>query len=105
MYIYRTDCGYEMLAEDADGVYTGLKKGGVWFCSEDGICWDRQNAVLAYGFQVVYDDKSVQYLQRRERPILFEDGECTYLFTGAKVNGDTTITGGDTWNMVQEVKR
>lgn len=105
MYVYRTDRGYEMLAEDADGIYTGLKKGGVWFCSEDGIRWDRQNAMAAYDFQVMYDDKTVQRLQRRERPILFEDGTRTYLFTGAKANGDTTITGGDTWNMVQEVKR
>jgi len=103
MYVYRTDSGFEMLAEDAGGVYTGLKKGGVWFCSKDGISWDRRKAVQAYDFEVIYDDKSVQQLQRRERPILFKDGERTYLFTGAKISGETTLTGGDTWNLVQEL--
>lgn len=36
MFVYKTADGYEMIAEDADGVYIGVKKGGVIFKSKDG---------------------------------------------------------------------
>ena len=104
MFVYQTDNGYVMIAEDNDGYYTGLKKGGVVFKSEDGIIWDRKNTCRAYDFSVPYTDGSVIELQRRERPFLLFDGNRTYLFNAAKINGETMETGGDTWNMFARVE-
>ena len=104
MFVYRDTSGYVMIAEDALGTYTGVKKGGVRFRSEDGIHWDESSAEPAYDFEVEYTDGSSVLLQRRERPFVFADGNRTYLFTTAKVGGEETLTGGDTWNMVQEIQ-
>ncbi len=104
MFVYKTDNGYTMIAEDNDGYYTGLKKGGVIFKSCDGIHWDRKNACMAYDFSVPYTDGSVMELQRRERPFLLFDKSRTYLFNAAKINGETMETGGDTFNMFVEAE-
>ncbi len=102
MFVYREGSGYVMVAEDAVGAYTGDRKAGVRFFSEDGIVW--HGGEPAYGFNVTYDDGSQVELQRRERPFLLWDGGRTYLFTTAKIGGPDKITGGKTWNMVQEIK-
>ena len=105
MFVYATEQGYEMLAEDGAGYFTGLLYGGVAFSSPDGIVWDRENARQAYDFGVEYTDGSAIELQRRERPFLLFDEGKTYLFNAAKINGETKREGGDTWNMVVEVER
>lgn len=105
MFVYRDeDGGFVMIAEDEAGEYTGVVKAGVRFTSKDGINWDENSAQLAYDFDVCYDDGSCITLQRRERPLIFNDGDKKYLFTTAKYGGEDKLTGGDTWNMVQEVK-
>ena len=103
MFVYETESGFEMIAEDCDGYYTGLKKGGFKAYSADGIHWDSSRIIPAYGFEVEYDDGRRVTLQRRERPFLLKSGGRKYLFTGAKINGETTLTGGHTWNLVQEI--
>lgn len=105
MFVYREGDRYAMLAEDAVGAYTGLKKGGVRFLSDDAVHFEADEPAQAYDFDILYEDGSKQTLQRRERPFLLFEGEDTYLFTTAKVNGETVLTGGDTWNMVQKLKR
>ena len=105
MFVYREGDRYVMLAEDAVGAYTGLKKGGVRFLSDDAVHFEADEPAQAYGFDILYEDGSKQTLQRRERPFLLFEGEDTYLFTTAKANGETALTGGDTWNMVQKLKR
>jgi len=105
MFVYREKDGYVMIAEDGDGVYTGLRKGGVRFVSKDGIHWDNDTAVSAYTFDVDYTDGSHQTLQRRERPMILFDGERQFLVTGAKIGGETINSGGKTWNMIQEIRR
>lgn len=102
MFVYRDGNGYVMIAEDAVGAYTGDKKAGVRFVSEDGITW--HGGEPAYGFDIDYDDGSHTKLQRRERPFLICDGERKYLFTTAKTGGEERLSGGHTWNMVQEIK-
>ena len=104
MFVYQTDTGYEMIAEDNAGYYTGLKKGGVAFSSKNGMEWDRKNARKAYDFFVEYSDGSRIELQRRERPFLLFDENKVYLFNAAKINGETKETGGDTWNMFVEAE-
>ena len=104
MFVYKTDEGYQMICEDCLGFYTGLYKGGVGFSSPDGINWIEESATTQYGFDIEYDDGSRLTLQRRERPFLFKDGERLYLFTTAKQGGPDQLTGGKTWNMVQEIK-
>ncbi len=104
MFVYRDADGYKMIAEDCVGAHTGLPKGGVYFTSPDGINWDEKTAVQAYTFDVEYTDGTSITLQRRERPVLFFEGERTYLFTTAKHGGEDKITGGTNWNMVQEIK-
>ena len=106
MYTYIDENGkYIMFAEDAGGKYTGVVKSGVRFESCDGINWDGDSAALAYDFDVDYDDGTHLFLQRRERPfILDDDNGKRYLFTTAKINGEDMMTGGDTWNMVQEIE-
>ena len=104
MFVYETNSGFVMIAEDNAGYFTGLKKGGVAFRSDDGIFWDRTTARKAYDFSVPYTDGTVLALQRRERPFLLFDKGKTYLFNAAKINGETTETGGDTWNMLVEVE-
>ena len=104
MFVYETESGFAMIAEDNAGYFTGLKKGGVAFRSDDGIFWDRTTAHPAYDFSVLYTDGTVLTLQRRERPFLLFDGDRTYLFNAAKINGETAETGGDTWNMFVEVE-
>lgn len=102
MFVYETDEGFEMLAEDCDGFYTD-KKAGIKAYSRDGIYWDNERVIPAYGFNVEYDDGKILELQRRERPFILDDNGRKYLFTGAKINGETRLAGGDTWNLVQEI--
>ncbi len=104
MFVYETDEGFKMIAEDNDGYYTGLFKGGVAFSSSDGIEWNSKNALQAYDFSVSYTNGRVIELQRRERPFLLFDENKVYLFNAAKINGETQETGGDTWNMFVEVE-
>ncbi len=103
MFVYRNSQGdYVMIAEDAGGVYTSVEKSGVRFKSADGITWNSSEP--AYGFDIQYDDGSCIKLQRRERPFIIEDGNRKFLFTTAKIGGEKILTGGHTWNMVQEIK-
>ena len=103
MYVFPMGGEYVMVCEDADGFFTGLAKGGVLFHSHDAVNWQEDTAEVAYGFDILYEDGSRSYLQRRERPMLFFDGEKSYLFTAAKENGESILCGGDTRNTVQEV--
>lgn len=104
MFVYKDKNGFVMIAEDGHGAYTGLVKGGVRFRSPDGINWDENTATPAFGFDIDYDDGTHLVLQRRERPFLFWDGDRKYLFSTAKIGGPDQNTGGNNWNMVQEIK-
>ncbi|MBE7063531.1 MAG: hypothetical protein E7390_07085 [Ruminococcaceae bacterium] len=104
MYVYKTADGYGMIAEDCNGVYTGLGKGGVHFSSRDGVNWDEDRASQTYDFNLEYTDGTSLLLQRRERPVLFRDGEKLYLISTAKCGGPDQWSGGRTWNMVQEIE-
>lgn len=55
-------------------------------------------------FTVTYADGIVLALQRRERPQLLFDGDRVYLFSTAKMNGETRETGGEAWNMIKEYR-
>ena len=101
MFVYKTPDGYEMIAEDDGGTYTGLKKSGVLFRSKDGVHWDDQHPEPAYGFDVPYENGTFLTLQRRERPMVLNDNGKSYLFTTAKIGGADKLTGGRTWNMLQ----
>lgn len=104
MFVFYRYGRYEMLAEDAGGAYTGLVKGGVHFASADGITWDCDDETPAYDFRIEYTDGTVRELQRRERPFLFRWKDRLFMFTGAKINGPDMTSGGDTWNLVQELR-
>ncbi len=104
MFVYKTAEGYSMIAEDCRGVYTGLGKGGVHFSSPDGVEWDEETAMQAFDFDIEYADGSRILLQRRERPVLFRDGERLFLVSTAKHGGEDQWGGGRTWNMVQEIE-
>lgn len=104
MFAFKANGRYEMFAEDEAGKYTGIVKAGVRFVSENGLDWDVHNPPLAYGYDVEYTDGTKIQLQRRERPQIFADNGKIYLFTTAKANGPDKLTGGDTWNMLQELK-
>lgn len=99
MFVYKTDKGYYMLAEDCGGAYTGLAKSGVRFFSHDGVNWDSDSAVAAYDFDLKYDDGTELTLQRRERPVLF----CDETGDGAKWGGPDKNSGGITCSMVQKI--
>ncbi|MBE6645586.1 MAG: hypothetical protein E7612_09485 [Ruminococcaceae bacterium] len=103
MFVYKEDGMYKMICEDADGVYTGVKKGGVIFNSYDGVVWDEEGAESAYGFNIEFDNGKKLLLQRRERPMLLNDGNKRYLFTAAKFGGESILEGGYTFNLVQEI--
>jgi len=105
MFVFRNGDRFEMIAEDCFGTYTGLEKGGVHFLSKDLIHWKPAPNPQAFDFCVSYTDGTEQVLQRRERPFLFFDGEDVYLFSTAKTGGETKLTGGKTWNMVQKLAR
>lgn len=105
MFVYKDKNGkFIILAEDNDGYYTGVTKGGVKFESENAVDWKLADDPLVYDFQVKCGDGKVLYLDRRERPFLLFDDNSTYLFTAVKADGDTVLTGGKTWNMVQKIK-
>lgn len=105
MFVYlEKDGSWVMIAEDAEGAFTGLRKGGVKFLSKDGLSWSPAGDAAAYGFDVCYEDGEKLHLDRRERPFVLFDGDETWLFTGAKAYGDTVLTGGKTWNMVSRIK-
>lgn len=103
MFVYKTAEGYGMIAEDCIGGYTGLSKGGVHFSSPNGIDWNEDNAVQAFDFEIRYTDGTSVLLQRRERPVLFRDGERLFLVSTAKHGGEDQWGGGKTWNMIQEI--
>ena len=100
MYLFRRGGRYEIIAEDNEGAYTGKVGAGVHFCSDDGIVWQTCEPMELYTREVVCLDGDILELQRRERPHLLQDDEDLYLFTAAKINGETRSAGGDTWNMV-----
>lgn len=102
MFVYRDGETIMMLCEDADGSFSGLKKGGILFRSSDGIHFDYQEK--AYGFDISGADGKHMKLQRRERPFILFDSGRRFLFSSAKYGGEEILTGGDTWNMVQEIK-
>ena len=102
MFVYRDGETIMMLCEDADGSFSGLKKGGILFSSSDGIHFDYQEK--AYGFDISGADGKHMKLQRRERPFILFDSGRRFLFSSAKYGGEEILTGGDTWNMVQEIK-
>ncbi len=104
MYMFKNNGRFEIIAEDNQGAYTGLVGAGVHFSSDDAIHWQTCEPMQVYSRTVEYTDKSVLELQRRERPQLLLDGERVFVFTTAKINGETRATGGDTWNMLQEYK-
>lgn len=104
MYLFKNAGRYEIIAEDNRGVYTGSLGAGVHFCSDDGVSWRPCEPMQLYTRRVTYKGGRVLELQRRERPQLFLDGESVYLFTTAKINGETRATGGDTWNMVAKFR-
>ena len=104
MFVYHTEDGYEIVAEDAGGAYTGLAKAGVHFLSKNGIDYVPHEVPLVYGYDVEYDDGTKIELTRRERPMLIEEDGKLYLFNGAKLGGETRLTGGITWSMVQQFK-
>jgi len=103
MFVFKCNGCYKMICEDADGVFTGLKKGGVVFSSQDGIIWDESSAQAFYGFDIEYNSGKCLRLQRRERPVLFKDGANYYLFTAAKYGGNSVLEGGYSLNVLQEV--
>ena len=102
MFVYREGEKIMMLCEDADGSFSELKKGGILFSSSDGISFDYQEK--AYGFDIFGTDGEHIKLQRRERPFILFDNGRRFLFTSAKYGGEEILTGGDTWNMVQEIE-
>lgn len=104
MFVFRNNGRYEMFAEDAHGAYTGQDKAGVYFVSSDGINWEPYEKPLAYGFEVEYTDGTEIILQRRERPQILWVEDKTYLFNAAKSGGTDKLTGGHTWNMVQQFR-
>lgn len=104
MYVFYQNGRFEMFAEDAQAVYTGLTAGGVHFISADGIHWKPDAHPLAYGFAVEYTDGSSVTLQRRERPQVYLEDDKAYLITTAKTDGPDRSTGGHTWNMIQQFK-
>ena len=104
MFLFRNNGRYEIICEDARGHYTGVVGGGAYFYSEDIINWKQATPPMVYDRTVEYNDGTVLELQRRERPQLLVDGERIYLFTTAKINGETRERGGVTWNMLQELK-
>ena len=104
MYLFKNDGRYEIIAEDNQGSYTGKVGAGVHFYSDDAISWRTCEPMQLYTRDVAYTDGSVVELQRRERPQLFCDGGDVYLFTTAKIDGETRSAGGKTWNMVVKMK-
>ena len=104
MYFFKNGGRYEILAEDNQGTYTGNLGAGVHFCSRDCLSWQTCEPMQIYSREVLCTDGRYVELQRRERPQIFRDGEDAYLFTTAKINGETRATGGDTWNMVAKFK-
>ena len=104
MFLFKNEGRYEIIAEDNKGSYTGSVGAGVHFCSDDCITWRTCEPMTVYTRSVAYNDRGEIELQRRERPQIFFDGEEAYLFTSAKINGETRSAGGDTWNMVARFK-
>lgn len=102
MFLFKKDGKFFMVCEDAEGVYTGLSKGGVIFSSSDGINFEFDSK--GYGYDIEYENGDKLTLQRRERPFILFNGDKKYLFTSAKIGGEDVLTGGKTWNMVQEIK-
>ena len=104
MFVFFNNGRYEMFAEDDEGSYTGNAKAGVHFISDNGIDWIPDEHPIAYNFDIEYTDGTKRTLQRRERPQVYIEGDNVYLFTTAKSDGPTILTGGKTWNMVQKMK-
>ena len=104
MFVFQNEGRFEMFAEDDGGAYTGSKKAGVHFVSDNGIDWYEAENNVAYGFDIEYTDGTKITLQRRERPQVYIEGSDKFLFTTAKADGPDKLTGGRTWNMVQKMK-
>ncbi len=104
MFAYYEDGKIHLLAEDNEGKYTGVERAGVHMVSDNGVDFTEADPVMAYDFDVTYDTGEKITFQRRERPMILKDGSKTYLFTTAKYGGEDKLTGGTTWNTVQEIK-
>ncbi|WP_438347616.1 glycoside hydrolase family protein [Paenibacillus sp. FA6] len=99
-FIWKTDCGYEMIAKDMDGYVCNEKHGGIHASSEDGLHWRIADNPKAYSRNVTWDDGTVTQMGNFERPfLLFQEGRPTHLFA-ATADGEGGFCGQNTWNMV-----
>lgn len=97
-YLSQTDNGFELLAEDNAGGFTGHERFGAHFVSKDGVHWLPNDPVIAYDHTLPFTDGSSILAERRERPqLLMDDGKAIALFTAI-------LKDGNTWNCVQKIK-
>ena len=105
-FVWQGERGFELLAKDWTGNYTGEKGAGVHATSPDGLRWSPFRK--AYSRRVRWSDGKVTVQSSFERPqLLIENGIPTHLFA-ATSDGPETFKGHPTtfdtesrsWNMV-----
>ena len=94
-----------MIAKDMRGGITGEAHAGVSLVSEDGIAWQFDDPVRAYGRTVRWDDGRVTTQSHLERPqLLFDDPDRphvpTHLFAATADGTPGTWVQSRTWTMV-----
>jgi len=100
-FVWRGENGYEMIAKDMEGHWSGEKYGGIRAYSADGLNWKLHEEPFAYSRTIQWDDGVTRQMGNLERPfLLFQDGKPTHLFAATSDGTRGFYDATSTWNMV-----
>jgi hypothetical protein len=99
-YLFKSAGQYHIICEDNVGGVSGHVRWGVHLVSDDGIkVWAKNDPVVVYDHDILFEDNSVLHCVRRERPqLLVINSEITHLINGI-------FDGNDSWCQPVRLKR
>jgi hypothetical protein len=91
-YMFKAGKGYHIVCEDNMGIVSGHVRWGIHLFSDNGVNeWKKDDPVVVYDHDIVFDNDSVLHCVRRERPqLLIRKNKITHLYTGV-------YDGKDSW--------
>lgn len=82
-YMFKTPKGYHIVCEDNMGTVSGHVRWGIHLFSGNGVNgWKKDDPLVVYDHDIVFENDSVLHCVRRERPqLLIRKNKITHLYT------------------------
>lgn len=91
---------YNMITKTMYADFVGIKGGGIYATSKDGLNWVLADEPKAYDRNIEFKDGTIALFEKLERPqVLVQDGKVTHVFFASR------ILGGEDFNMVRPLKQ